>query len=167
MANWQIELFDKKRHVRAGFSSGKPLLDDFLHLQVSQYDRRLLGKTYVVIDEPALEVRGYYTLASSHVQPALVKGALKVNVPNHPIPSLLIGRLAIDKTFQGQGLGKLLLFDALHRAVSLSKQVGLHFVEVDAIDQDASLFYQHYDFIPLNDPPRHLVLPIASLLKSV
>jgi GNAT superfamily N-acetyltransferase len=167
MANWQIEPFNKKRHVRTGFSSGKPKLDEFLHLQASQYDRRLLGKTYVVFHDPDMHIRGYYTLASSHVQPSVVQAALKVNLPNHPIPSLLLGRLAIDKRFHGQGLGKLLLFDALHQAVDLSRRVGLHFMEVQAIDQEASLFYQHYDFIPLDDPPRHLVLPIASLITSV
>ena len=79
------------------------------------------------------------------------------------MPVILLARLAVDRTAQGQGLSEALLLDALERCSALSESLGLHAVEVDAIDQQASVFYRKYGFVPLLDHDLHLFLPIATL----
>ena len=76
---------------------------------------------------------------------------------------VLIGRLAVDRTIQGQGLGGLLLIDGLRRTEFIAKQVGVRAVEVDAIDEAARRFYVKFGFTSLRDNPRHLFLSLAAV----
>jgi GNAT superfamily N-acetyltransferase len=75
----------------------------------------------------------------------------------------LLARLAVDKSAQGLRLGETLLLDALQRSLDLSQRLGIHAVEVDAIDETAAAFYAKYGFSPLIDDPPHLYVPIATL----
>src|SRR5687768_5779260 len=115
MAEFVIETWDAKKHVRDGFSSGQPSLDDFLHKRVNQYAKRNLGKTFVARCDGEWRVLGYYTLASSAIRFESLPANLAKKLPKHPVPTVLLARLAIDRSCQGQGLGKLLLADALKR----------------------------------------------------
>ena len=76
---------------------------------------------------------------------------------------ILLARLAVDQSVQGQGWGEGLLIDALQRGVGLADQLGIHAVEVDAIDQQAKAFYEKFGFVPLLDNELHLFLPIATI----
>ena len=80
----------------------------------------------------------------------------------HPVPVVLLARLAVDKSTQGVGLGDWLLLDALQRSVDISSGLGIHAVEVDALDDQAAAFYRKYGFMPLLDEPLHLYLPLAT-----
>jgi GNAT superfamily N-acetyltransferase len=114
-------------------------------------------------------VCGYYTLASSAVHFDHVPTALTRKLPKHPVPVVLLGRLAVDQSAQGQGLGETLLMDALKRCLDLSQQIGVHAVEVQAIDDSARAFYEKYGFVPLLDGALHLFLPLTTvetLLKT-
>lgn len=162
MADWKIERLDRS-HERADFDCGVPSLDDFIRLLANQYEKRRLGRTYVAIGSGDRRVVGYYTLASSCVGFDDLPGDFARKLPRHPIPTVLLARLAVDRSAQGQGLGADLLIDALARCLGLADPVGVHAVEVDAIDSRAAGFYSKHGFIPLLDDELHLFLPIATI----
>ena len=167
MAEIRIEPFDKAKHQRAGFSCGLPALDEFLRAFVTQYEKRRLGKTFVAV--PTAEdtrVVGYYTLAAGAVAFAHLPSHVAKKLPKHPVPVILLGRLAVDRSLQGQGLGEMLLTDALCRALELSKSLGVFAVEVLAIDERAATFYAKYGFTRLADDTRHLYLPISAIEEA-
>lgn len=162
MKPWRIEPFSRA-HDRSAFSCGKSALDQFLQQRVSQYQKRNLGRTYVAVRPGEPRVWGYYTLASGSLSFENLPPEVARKLPNHPIPVVLLGRLAIDQIVQGQGLGGLLLLDALQRSAQLAGSLGLHAVEVQAIDDEARRFYEHYGFSPLLTDQRRLYLPIATI----
>jgi GNAT superfamily N-acetyltransferase len=162
VAEWRIEPL-RASHERGEFSCGKAPLDDFLRLRASQYEKRRLGRTYVALFPGTTTVAGYYTLAAGAVAIANLPPDAAKRLPKHPVPVILLGRLAVDRTARGQGLGRALLRDALHRSVELSEQIGLFAVEVLAIDAEARDFYVKYGFVPLADNEQHLFLPIKTI----
>ncbi len=162
MVDWIIEPFGKS-HDRSAFTCGKPALDEFLRTRVSQYEKRRLGKTFVAVLQGEQRVRGYYTLAAGAVAFEHLPTVASTKLPKHPIPVILLARLAVDLSAQGQGLGEKLLLDALQRSLDLSDNLGAHAVEVDALDDSAIEFYVKYGFSPLLDNPRHLYLPLATI----
>jgi GNAT superfamily N-acetyltransferase len=162
VAEWSVERLDRS-HERAEFSCGKAPLDNFLRALVSQYEKRRLGRTYVAVRPGEKRVVGYYTLAAGAVSFANLPAEGTRKLPRHPVPVVLLARLAVDQSAQGQGLGAFLLTDALRRALSLADQLGVHAVEVDAIDEEARALYQRYGFVPLQDDPLHLYLPLATI----
>lgn len=162
MADWRIERLDRS-HERAEFECGKPPLDDFIRKLVSQYEKRNLGRTYVVVRGEEKRVFGYYTLASGSVAFASLPEDAAKKLPRHPVPVVLLARLAVDKAARGQRLGEMLLVDALRRALSLADRVGVHAVEVDAIDAEAKAFYEKYGFVALHDQELHLYLPVTTI----
>src|SRR5438876_2279272 len=147
MDEWLIEPLQRK-HERDKFSCREPSLDQFLPTLVNQYEKRKLGRTYVALLHSGKRVCGYYTLASSSVPFAQLPASAARKLPKHPVPVILLARLAIDESVQGQGLGKLLLVDALKRCRDLSQRLGVHAVEVQAIDEPAKDFYLKYGFVP-------------------
>jgi GNAT superfamily N-acetyltransferase len=165
MAEWHIEQLDPT-HVRADFSCGNSTLDTFLHSLVSQYEKRRLGRTYVAVRSGERRVLGYYTLASGAVSFENLPPRAGRKLPRHPISVVLLARLAVDGTVRGQGLGGLLLADALRRCVALAEQLGIHAVAVDAIDESARTFYERHGFVPLEDNPLHMYLPISTIEDS-
>lgn len=162
MANWQIERLDRS-HQRGEFSCGKAPLDKFLRTLVSQYEKRKFGRTYVATQPPAKHVLGYYTLASSAIPFDAVPHAASRKLPRHPVPVVLLARLAVDQSVHGQGLGAELLVDALRQCLELEVRLGIHAVEVDAIDEEAKQFYARYGFEPLLDNALHLYLPMTKV----
>jgi GNAT superfamily N-acetyltransferase len=84
-------------------------------------------------------------------------------LPRHPVPAALIGRLAVDRSAQGRGLGRLLLADAVQRTLGASQQVAMHAVVVDAKNESARRFYEAYGFLSLADQPIRLFLPLRSI----
>jgi GNAT superfamily N-acetyltransferase len=161
VAEWTIEPLGPA-HERDRFSSGRASLDDFLRSLVTQYERRRLGRTYVAVPLAARSVVGYYTLASGAVSFASVPAHLGRKLPRHPVPVVLLARLAVDEKEQGKGLGQLLLVDAMRRCLALGDRLGVHAIEVSAIDDRAGAFYERFGFIPLTDDRRHLYLPLAT-----
>lgn len=164
MPDWTIEPFDKE-HDRSVFLCGKPLLDDFIRARVSQYEKRRLGKTFVALLKGDARVIGYYTLAASAIAFDHLPTEASRKLPKHPVPVILLARLAVDQSAQGKRLGEGLLLDALQRSLDLSGQLGTHAIEVDAIDDAAVAFYVRYGFMPLLDSPKHLYIPLATVEK--
>lgn len=166
MSEWRIERFSRS-HDRSAFSCGKPPLDDFIRRFVTQYEKRNLGRTFVAVREGESRIGGYYTLASSSVTFEHLPEESARTLPKHPVPVVLIARLAVDASMQGQKLGEKLLIDALSRCLDLAEQLGVHAVEVDAIDDQARSFYLKYGFVSLKDDPRHLFLPVATIRDAL
>src|SRR5438093_94258 len=165
MSDWTVERLEKS-HERGEFSCGQPSLDTFIRNLVSQYEKRKLGRTYVAVRPNEKRVYGYYTLASSSIFFEHVPEKFAKKLPKHPVPVILLARLAVDQSVQKQGLGELLLKDALARCLQLATQLGIHAVEVEAIDSHAKDFYEKHGFISLNDDPLHLFLPLATIEQA-
>jgi GNAT superfamily N-acetyltransferase len=159
---WIVEPLSKL-HRRDKFTCGKPSLDEFIRLHVSQYEKRRLGKTFVVAEPDETNIVAYYTLAASAITFEHVPVEISKKLPKHPVPVILLARLAIDQSVQGQRLGEYLLLDALFRCHELSGKLGVHAVEVEALDESARQFYEKYGFTPLLDNPLHLFLPVKSI----
>jgi GNAT superfamily N-acetyltransferase len=166
MADWQIERLERG-HVRDAFSCGKPPLDEFIRRLVSQYEKRNLGRTYVAVRPGDKQVLGYYTLASGALSYQNLPESSARRLPRHPVPVILLARLAVDQSVQGKGWGEGLLVDALQRGLDLADKLGIHAVEVDAIDQQAKAFYEKYGFAPLLDNEFHLFLPTATIHSAI
>ncbi len=164
MPDWEIQKFDRL-YDRSQFNCGTPLLNNWLTQQVSQYEKRDLARTYVAVHSGAKVVLGYYAISNHRVSYEALPEDQAKGLPRLDVPAVLLGRLAVDKTVQGQGLGAFLLIDALRRAVHISDQIGIRAVEVDAIDNSARSFYHKYGFVPLLDDEYHLFLPIRVIRK--
>ena len=162
---WVVEKLTSA-HQRDAFECGKPLLDNFLHKLAGQYRKKNLGQTYVVA-LPDKRVIGYYTISTSRVDFREVPDGLRRRFPEIPIPVVLLGRLAVDRAYRGQGVGKTLLVKALRQVAELSERIGIEAVEVHALDEEARSFYLKYGFTSLTDDPHHLYLPIKTILKLV
>ncbi len=150
------------QHDRAAFSCGEPSLDSYLQRQASQDVRRDLAACYVLTRGDSATIIGYYTLSASSIEliglpPELVKKSGRYPL----VPAVLLGRLAVDQRFQGQGMSGLPLMDALRRA--LRTGVGVKLMIVDALNDSAARFYEHYDFRRFADQPMRLYLPLSAI----
>ena len=162
---WIIEPFERRRHDRSGFDCGVPLLNDWLATKAGQFDRKDLARTYVLVAPGEPSVKGYYSLSSHAVVfEALPKDQTK-GLPQIDVPVVLLGRLAVDRSLQGQHLGEYLLIDALRRAEYLATKIGIRAIEVHAINDAAKGFYTKYGFFSLVDDPHHLFLPMTVVRK--
>jgi GNAT superfamily N-acetyltransferase len=163
-AAWGIERFDATQHDRGDFDCGKPSLNAWLSDFASQYERKNLARTYVATLQGEHVVRGYYSVASHHVlYETLPQEQAKGLARRQACPVVLLGKLAVCKSVQGQGLGKLLLLDALRLAEHVSSEIGARAVEVDAIDDNAQRFYLKFGFVQLRDNPFHLYLSMMTV----
>ncbi|NEN25242.1 GNAT family N-acetyltransferase [Cryomorpha ignava] len=115
-------------------------------------------------DQETVLIKGYYTLANNSIAHDLIPTEFQKKLPGSykSIPATLLGRLAIDKRFQRQGIGKLLLIDALMRSYEVSKSIGSFAVVVDPIDEDTIRFYDKYGFIKLADSGK-MFLPMNTI----
>lgn len=141
-------------HDKKNFNCGKQLLDDYLHKQAKQDIKRKLSACFVLVEDENKKVKGYYTLSSAAIQRGLLPEAIAKKLPPSykDLPVTLLGRMAVDNSFQGQGLGELLLMDALKRSYDTSmSSVASMAVIVDPIDEVAVNFYKKYGFILLPD----------------
>ena len=132
----------------SAFACGKPSLDDWLKKTALRAEREHTARTYVICDPAAAgrRVIGYYCLSAFSVERATVGGgAFARNAPT-AVPAILLGRLAVDLTVQGTGLGAALLHDAVENAVLVSQRIGSRALLVEAIDEEAASFYRRYGF---------------------
>jgi len=145
------------------FSCGKDMLDNYLHTQANQDVKRKLCVVFAMFEDTT--IKGYYTLSNASIPAELIPEAIKKKMPGSykALPVTLLGRLAIDAKFKGQGLGDILLIDALKRSFSVAAQsLGSIGVVVDPLDEDAVAFYKKFGFILLPDSGK-MFLPMADV----
>jgi GNAT superfamily N-acetyltransferase len=153
-------------HQVAAFDCGAPALNEFLsHLALGNHQSGT-AKTYVATTDSHIVV-GYYSLAASQILYADAPARLQKGAPRHPVPVVLLARLAVDRTWQGQGLGAGLLKDAIIRVLTAAEGVGVRALLVHAKDEAAKAFYERYDFVPLPSYPMHFVLLLKDARRIV
>lgn len=162
-----IEPLDSQVHIRDKFINQQASLQNYIRSIARQDTDRDLARCFVLVDDEKV-IKGYYTLnnlsiPSSHWDPEFRK---KYKLTYSAIPCTLIGRLAMDSSIQGKGLGEILLFDSLKRAYNVSKTIASFAVVVDAIDEAARNFYKKYEFHELMDTGR-LYLPMKTIHKLI
>lgn len=150
-------------HDRSAFASRSEPLDRYFRTQAGQDARKNMAAPFVLVLSDG-RIGGYYTLSATSVKLAELPIETTRRLPRYPIvPATLLGRLAVDRQFQGRGYGRFLLADALYRAVK--SEIASFAVIVDAKDDAARSFYERESFLPLPDEPLKLFRPIADLVK--
>lgn len=152
-------------HRRDAFHSGVTELDNYLHHQAGQDARRKVAAPFCVAGRDG-SVLGYYTLSAYFVRSAELAEAVAKRLPRYPLlPATLLGRLAVDASCRALGLEQFLLMDALDRSWRNTSEVASVGVVVDALDERARAFYQHYEFQLLADHPAKLFLSMVTIEK--
>jgi GNAT superfamily N-acetyltransferase len=142
------------------FHCGKAALDDYIRRYAAQDVKRGLSRVFVATPEAdSRHLAGYFALSAASVSAADLPEALRRKLPRYPVPVALLGRLAVDASFRGKGLGGILVADALLKVVSASHVLAVAGMIVDAKDEDAASFYQHFGFTPLPGHSGRLLLP--------
>ena len=140
----------EKKYDKSKFTCGYELLDNYIRKQAKQDVNRDLSACYVLIDENGI-VKGYYTLSANSIKREEFSDDLVKKLPPSysELPTILLGRLAIDESIKGNGYGEKILLDALNRSLAISESMGSIAVVVDPIDEKAQNFYSQYGFILL------------------
>lgn len=153
--------FLSSHHDRAAFDCGKEPLNRFLKETARQSADRNLGVTQVVVEAPgASTLLGYFTLVTRTVESAALD---EKKLPRGPIGAVLLGRLATDVHYQGQGLGKRMLLRAMAETEAAAQRIGIYALFLDALDEEALAWYLKLDFgfKPTLDDPMRLYVPVA------
>lgn len=164
MTDWQIKPLDRA-HATAAFTCGQPSLDAFLKSLASQYERQDIGRTFVAVrGEEDKQVFGYYTLTVSSITVECLPETLRKKLPRElPLPVGLLGRLAVDQTVQGQGLGSKLMRNALTRFLHGARDFAMLAIIVEPLNESARDFYMKFGFMPFADSTQRLYLTLATL----
>ena len=152
------------QHDVSDFTSTEPTLDEWLKRCALKSQKSGAARTYVVTSENF--VIGYYSLAVGSVTRSLSVSRVRRNMPD-PIPVMLLARLAIDDSWQGRGLGRSLLRDAVLRAIQAADIVGIRALLVHAISDDAKRFYQYFGFQPSEIESMTLMATLADLRSAL
>jgi GNAT superfamily N-acetyltransferase len=151
-------------HLTLAFDSGEPSLDDWLRRRAMQNQASGASRTYVSC--AGHTVAGYYALASSAVAAAATPGRFRRNMPD-PVPVVVLGRLAVAKSHQGQGLGRALFQDAARRVVHAATAIGIRGLLVHALSDDAKAFYLRLGLEESPLEPMTLMVTIADLRAAM
>lgn len=154
--------FDSRTHDSRAFNCGTPILNEYLARFATQHRRRGLTQIYVLVDSDApSRVLGYYTLSAAQIDTQHISEDHRQRLPEFPLPCFRMGRLAVDQEQKGRGFGKHLVGLAVERCLRAREEVAAYALIVDAKDENAALFYQHYGFIACIDSLRTLYLPLG------
>jgi GNAT superfamily N-acetyltransferase len=121
------------------------------------------ARTYVVLDTEQDRVVGYHALTVASIEHSEATKRAQGGMPKHPIPAMLLARLAVDRTVQGKGIGAFLLKDAMNRALSVAEQAGMRLMLVHAINDEAKAFYENFGFEASPTDSRNLQLLIKDI----
>ena len=147
-------------HVLDAFECGEASLDEWLKRRALANQSSGASRTFVVADETA-KVMGYYALAAGGVSHEFVTSGVRRNMPD-PVPVLVLGRLAVDRSAQGMRLGSALLQDAVERAAAVAENAGVRALLVHALHDRAKSFYEGYGFRPSPVHPLTLMLRLPA-----
>jgi predicted GNAT family N-acyltransferase len=150
-----------RQHDRAAFQCGSYALDRYLEQQARQDADKRVAAPFFAVRPPDGRVLGYCTLSASVLTLAELPDELARKLPRYlQLPVTLLGRLAVDQSTKGQGLGEHLLLYALQRSLAHAHQIAAMAVVVDAKDESAASFYRHFGFLTLQAQPSRLFVPM-------
>lgn len=162
----EVERYDPAHHDVAGFTCGTESLDRWLVRYAGQSQRRDAARTFVVTTDGAI-VSGYYSLVAGQITHEEATEAARRGLSRHfPIPVAILARLAVDRHHQGQGIGGVLLNDALRRVSHATELIAVRAVVVHAIDDEAAGFYRRFGFRALSTPPLTLMITLGDLREA-
>lgn len=159
--------FLSEKHNRESFSSGNGSLDKYFQQHVNQDIKRNLARCYVLTDPyDETEVIGFYILATQSILKSDIPDKFRIirKAPYQSLPTILIGRLAVDSKATGNGHGRFLLMDALKKAYVSSRKIAAVAVVIDPVDYSAEMFYTKYGFVKLPDNGK-MFIPMSDLSK--
>ena len=151
----------RRVHVVETFTCGRPELDRFLIRYALQAQQMNSSQTYVGLSDNT--VIGFYTIVVGEVRHADAPPRIVKGMPRHPIPLLVLARLAVHNEWQGQGIGAGLLLDALERTLQVADIVGVRSLAVHAKNDSAVAFYRHFGFAPSPTDSRHLFMLVKEI----
>lgn len=154
-------------HRVNGFECGVGSLDTWLVRHARAAAGAGSARTYVIVDSRQDRVVGYHALTVGSIDHAEATGRAKKGMPKHPIPVMLLARLAVDESVQGRGLGLFLLRDAMSRAVSVADQAGVRLLLVHAVNDEARAFYERFGFEPSPTDPMNLQFLIKEIRREI
>lgn len=163
MTEKTLAILDVTSESYKHFSCGRSELDEYLKRFAKGNHKKGLGKTFVLQKDNI--VIGFYTISMASIEFMSFPENKNKGLPKYPIPAAKIGRLAVDESAKGNGIGKFLLIDAFLRIHQASKLVAAYAVIVDAKDEKSKKFYKHYGFIKYNDIEMSLFLPMETIEK--
>jgi predicted N-acetyltransferase YhbS len=152
-------------HDLAGFDCGNDELNRWLVEHAQASEKADLARTYVLLADAT--VVGYVSLTTASIRREAAPKRYARGMPRHPIPTILIARLAVDRRHQGQRLGSRLLAEALRLAVIASDTAAARLVVVDAIDDSAAAFYHRWGFIDVPESPHRMFRKISDIRRSL
>lgn len=153
---------DSKIHNCTAFDCGTPALNDYLAHFATQHRRRGVSQVYVLVDSHTPSaILGYYTLSAAQVETTELSEADRKKLPRFPVPCFRMGRLAVNLEQKGKGIGKMLMGLAVDRCLHAKEEVAAYALVVDAKDELAKSFYEHYGFTACIDHPMTLYLPLG------
>ena len=165
MSERRFRLSALSNEDRASFCCGNETLDRYFRQQVTQDIKRRISRCFIAKETVSGAIAGYYTLSAADVLVTSVPQPLAKHLPRYPtVPVARLGRLAVDKDFQGMQLGGALLFDAVDRVAR--SDVAAFAMIVEAIDGNAVSFYRHLGFTAYGSAPGLLIAPLGVLLKA-
>lgn len=148
-------------HNHDAFDCGNETLNTYLKTHALRHVSQGFGRTFVAVEDDDPQILGYHTIAPSSVK----WEDFPQSVARLAVPVLLLGRLAVDRTRQRDGIGKLLLKDSLKQAIEFAENNACFAVCLDAVDDDAKAYYVQFGFKELKDNPLHLYLPMKTVRK--
>lgn len=150
--------------LRNDFNCGVEALNRYLAERARKEHAAGVARVHILYDPRIHRIAGFYTLSSMSIRFTDVPASLRKRLtPYSELPATLIGRLATDSRYRGQGLGRLLVMDALARVQAQLEEIGVFLVIVDAKDEGVIAFYQKFGFQLLIDHPRRLYLPTTTI----
>jgi predicted GNAT family N-acyltransferase len=156
---YRIHPFDRIVDTTS-FCCGQPALDEYIRRYAAQDVRRKVSRVFMATPKnDAEQLAGFFRLSAGSVACSELPASLAKKLPRYPVPVALIGRLAVAVTFQGQGLGAILLADACQKVAQASAVLAVTGIVVDAKDVATENFYRHFGFLDLPGKPGRLLLP--------
>ena len=157
----KIESLNASHQLKA-FDCGNTDLNIYLRQYARQNVKHRINKVFVATDINSPQtIIGYYTLSAGSVRTNELPPEYKRRLPNYPVPIALLGRLAVDKNYQGQRLGTILLADAIQRIEKASEVIAVYAIVVDALNPSALAFYRQFGFISFPGQSLKLFLPLT------
>lgn len=145
-----------KNHDRQNFDCGQDEINTYIKNFANQHTKKNIAKIHILIDENnPNQIIGFYSLSNTEL-------VMKIKGYPNKIPAILIGKIGVDKQFQGQGLSKVLLSHALDKVKTLGLDTGIAFVIIDAKTDELANYYQRFGFLPTNIPHR-LIMSIKTI----